>query len=184
MSRNAKLGGDELHRPPRVLRIKINRVAEQFVAGFFRRKLFAELGPRLRADAKRRARQKTHDAVAARVHEQRRGDFVSGGILRAERADGFDGVRVGLFQVVNGGVEQQRDVRFVDDHFQHDRVEDERVALGIADTCSRRAARQSRRPRAPSGCCCPCARSRRESTAALRSRHCRPAPAGLAPARP
>jgi hypothetical protein len=72
-----------------------------------------------------------------RVAEQRRGDEIFGGILRTERADGFDGVGVGFFEVVNGGVEQQRDVFFVDDLFQHHGVEDERVALGIARHVSR-----------------------------------------------
>ena len=123
----------ELHRAARVLRVKINCVAEQFVAGFFRREPFAEFGTRFRSDAKCRACQKTNNAVAARVHENGRGDFVSGGVLRAERADGFDGVRVRFFQAVNRRVQQQREVRLVDNHFEDDGVENERIAFGIAE---------------------------------------------------
>ena len=90
-------GRNELHRASRVLRVKINCVPQQFVTRLLRSKRFSEFRARLGANPEGRAREKAHNAVATRVHKQRRGDFVGRGILRTERADGFDRVRIGFF---------------------------------------------------------------------------------------
>lgn len=109
-------GRREFHRTAGVFGIKVDRVTEQLGIGDGGREGLVELGGGFSADAERGAGEETDDPVARGVDEERCGDLVGRGILGIEGADGADRVGAGLFQVVNGGVEQEREA-FLGDGF-------------------------------------------------------------------
>ena len=94
--------------------------------------MLAKLRTGFHSHAKGRPGEESHNAVPGSIAEERRGHFIRRRILRAERPHTFDGVRIGLFQIVHRRVQQQRKVRLRDCFLQQNGIHDEGIALGIA----------------------------------------------------
>ena len=122
----------ERHRLAHVLRVEVQRVAEQAAVRLVGREALVELFSRLGSDPEGRAREEADDAVARGVEEPRRPHPVARGVLAAERCDGGDPVRAAFLYLVDDGVEQQADVGLRHHQVQQHRVEEHRVALGVA----------------------------------------------------
>ena len=125
-------GRREFHGPAGVLGVKINRVAEELGVRGGGGEGLVELGGGLGADAERGAGKEADDTITRGVDEEGRGECVGGGVLGIESADGADGVGAGFIEIVNSGVEEEREAFFRDGFFEENGVPNERVALGVA----------------------------------------------------
>ncbi len=121
------------HRAAGVAGVEIERVPEQLARGAGGRETLAEFFARFGAHAERGAREEAHDAVAGGVAEQRRVQVVSRRRLRAEAVHRGDRGVVPLGDFVDRGVEQQRDVRLGGDLLEQEGVNQQRVALRVAE---------------------------------------------------
>ncbi len=93
---------------------------------------FAEFLFRFGADAERRAGKETDHAIARCIAEQGSGQLVQRLVLATVAARRPNRVGIGLEHLMDGGVQQQRQVRLARHILQQDRVEDDRVAFAVA----------------------------------------------------
>ena len=122
----------EAHRPAQVLAVEIDGVAQQVTVLLAGRELFAEFVGGFGAHAEGRARLEGDHAVPRGIAEERRVQVIERRILAAEGLHAFDAVAAPLARDVGAGVQQQRDVGFVQHLLQQHGIEDERVALRVA----------------------------------------------------
>ncbi len=123
--------GHETHGLAGVFAVEVDGVAEQFAVLIRRSEFLLKLLPGLRPHPKSGSRQEAQDAVAGGVAEEGGVQFVAGGVLAAEGGHAFYLISPGFAHLVNGRVEQQRDIRLRHHLLQDHGVEDDGVALGV-----------------------------------------------------
>ena len=107
-------------------------MSEQFAERDIRREFLTELLFLLGPHTEGRAGKESKNPVSRSIAEKRTANIVECGVLTAEGPHRGDGVGILFGGIEDGCVEKERDVLLISNHLQHDGVEEDRVAFGIA----------------------------------------------------